>query len=160
MEHHRTREWGCCQVVLHERDNALWSNRYSSRSEEKMAISPPESSCGVCEVVWGSATKALSERFSLGVIAYFSKKLDSPCHLKCYQTPQKCPNTKQLRKLTQSRETAHASPARLQVLLGRLLHNGWDRSDACHSQATVGPLAEHAPNAGRAVLCLGCVNHQ
>jgi hypothetical protein len=51
------------------------------------------------EVVWGSATKALYERFSLEVIAYFPKKFDSPCHLKCCQTPQKCPNTKRLRKL-------------------------------------------------------------
>ena len=62
----------------------------------------PLAANGVCEVVWGSATKALSERFSLEVIAYFSKKFDSPCPLKCCQTPQKCPNTKQLRKLLTS----------------------------------------------------------
>jgi len=39
-----------------------------------------EDSPGVCEVVWCSATKVLSERFSLQVTSSFSKEFDDFCH--------------------------------------------------------------------------------
>jgi hypothetical protein len=53
----------------------------------------------VCEVVWCSVEKVLPVKFSLRVFINFSKKFNVYSHYKCYKILEKCPSTKQLRKL-------------------------------------------------------------
>src|SRR5262249_10271180 len=69
----------------------------------------------VCEVVWCSVKKILSQRSSLRVTIRFPRKFDNYCHWKCCPTHQKCSSTKQLRKLLMISD-------RKPIRLGQYLH--------------------------------------
>jgi hypothetical protein len=57
------------------------------------------------------------------------------------------------------RETAHASYAELQVLLGGTVYHRGHSSHACDSQRPVGDPRHCVPNASRAILCLSRLDY-
>jgi hypothetical protein len=63
---------------------------------------------GVCEVVWCSVEKVPLANHSLRVIVNSFKKFNVFGHYRCYKILEKCPSTKQLRKLGIIR---HGSPS-------------------------------------------------